>query len=395
MSTAPGWRSESRGARLVASVIPRDTCRRRSSWTATLLLGTLFAVLMAGFGAVTERVETRSHHLSCRIAIDGDLAGGERFLEDLTIERLALTPSTDAARDVTDSVAAAGITLPANLDQRLNAGEPVEIPLYYRARHDNSVTAYNTMVLRIGEIENGLLNRALPRTSRTVELREQLVASDPRVNRLQLARTLAALAAMLCLGVVSSVSAVCGAGREERTTEPLLVLPMSRRALAAGIAIGAYPVAAAQLVAAVVVLIGVSALPTAGLSQPWGSVASMLAFGVPAALLLGLLAAATGCLAGCLGTGSDDTVGLGDFLALPFVLVGVVLLLVPDLASTPLTYSLPAVGPALALRDGISGSLPVWGGLVAVVSTVAWSAGLVSVAARRIGDERRILRPTS
>jgi ABC-type Na+ efflux pump permease subunit len=200
---------------------------------------------------------------------------------------------------------------------------------------------------------------------------------------------------MMCLGVVSSVAAVFGSGRERRTAEPLLLLPMTRRMLAAGITVGAYPVAATQLVAAVTVLVCVSALPVAGLGQPLDSALSMLAYGVPTALLLGLIAAATGCLAGSLGTGSDDAVGLGDFLSLPFILVGVMLLLEPELPSTALTYSIPALGPALALRDGISGSLTPPGTVLVLVTTVGWSGLLVGLASRWVGDERRILRSTS
>lgn len=388
-------RSEARSALLVAAVTLRDTLRRRSSWTATLALGALFAVVMAGFGAVTDRVEARSLRISYRVAVDGDIEGGHRFLEDLAIDRLALTPSEDAARDVTESVASAGIRLPERLDERLDRGEPVEIPLYYRARHDNSVTAYNTLVLRIGELENQRLGRAAGDEPTVVDLEEHLVASDPRVSRLQLARTLAALSTMMCLGVVSSVAAVFGSGRERRTAEPLLLLPMTRRMLAAGITVGAYPVAATQLVAAVTVLVCVSALPVAGLGQPLDSALSMLAYGVPTALLLGLIAAATGCLAGSLGTGSDDAVGLGDFLSLPFILVGVMLLLEPELPSTALTYSIPALGPALALRDGISGSLTPPGTVLVLVTTVGWSGLLVGLASRWVGDERRILRSTS
>ncbi|MCX7619838.1 MAG: ABC transporter permease [Acidimicrobiales bacterium] len=388
--------SDVRAAFLVAGLTLRDSARRRSGWMATLLLGALFAAMVAGFGAVTERVEQRARTISFRVALDGDLSGAERFLAELATDRLALTASEDAPGDVTRGVASAGVRLPPRLDDRLDQGENAEIELFYRSRHDNSVTAYNTIVVRLAEIENQRLERQiLGSAAPAVRFEEHLVAADPRISRLQFSRTLAALVATLCLGVVSSVAAVFGAGRESRSAEPLLVLPMSRRALAAGIALGSYPTAASQLLAAVVVLTCVSALPTAGLGQSLSSVTSMLAYGVPTALLLGVLAAATGCLAGSIGTGSEDAVGLGDFLSVPFILVGVVLLLRPDIAANGLTYAVPAMGPALALRDSISGSLTISGACIAVVTTLLWSALLILLASRWIGDERRLLRPTN
>ena len=57
----------------------------------------------------------------------------------------------------------------------------------------------------------------------------------------------------------------------------------------------------------------------------------MFVGGTAASFVLALVATAFGCLAGSLGTGSDDAVSMGDLVSIAFVLVGVTIYLVPGL----------------------------------------------------------------
>ena len=61
-------------------------------------------------------------------------------------------------------------------------------------------------------------------------------------------------------------------------------------------------------------------------------------------------------------------------------------------AMTPITSALPILGPALALRDGVSGDLSPLDATIAIATTVGWFAALTAAATRRVGDERRVLR---
>ncbi|MEZ5142979.1 MAG: ABC transporter permease [Acidimicrobiales bacterium] len=383
---------------LVARFTARDYLRRPGAWLTTLLTGVLFALLAAGAASVSQRVQDRAERISFAVAVEGDRDGATRFLADLDDPRLVLRPSSDAAAEVTASKASSGLVLPDRLDERVAAGEPTELRVFYRAGNDNSQASLNTVALRLQAVEEGdlvaVLERAGAAVPSAVGLEEREVRQDERVNRRQISRTLAALVCLLCLGVVSSVAALAGSGREHRSAEPMLVLPLRRAALTAGSALGVFPLVSIQLFAAVAIVVGATGLPLVGLAQPAGAIAGMLVTALPAAALLGLLATGAGGLAGVIGTGTDDAVSLGDFFAVPFVAVGVVLFLQPDLPSSVATMAVPILGAALVLRDGVAGDLSALHAVVAATTTAAWLALLLWLAARRVDDERRVLRAT-
>ncbi len=381
---------------LVARFVARDYLRRPGAWVTTVLTGALFALFAAGGAAVTDRVQERAEGISYRVAVEGDREGAAHFLDRLADPRLVLTPTDDAAAAVTAAQASTGMVLPPGLDERIAAGEPTELKIFYRGGNDNSQTARNTLALRLQAVEEDALGDVV-RTADlavpgTVALEEQEVRRDERLNRVQTARALSALVCLLCLGVVSAVASLAGSGREQRSAEPLLVLPLRRSSLTTGLALGAFPLVSLQLFVAVAIVVGSTALPLPALSQPPGQVVAMLATGLVAAALLGLLASAAGGLAGVIGTGTDDAVSLGDFFAVPFVAVGILVFLVPTLPMTPLTSLVPILGPALALRDGVAGELSLFDATIATAATVAWFAALTAVATGRVGDERRVLR---
>ena len=381
---------------LVSRFVAREHLRRPGAWVTTLLTGALFALFAVGGAAVSNRVQERAEGISFRVAVEGDREGATRFLERLADPRLVLTPSGDAAGDVTAARASTGIVLPPGLDERIAAGEPTELKVFHRGGNDNSQTARNTLALRLQAVEEAALGdvvRSADLTvAGTVALEEQEVRRDERLNRIQTARALAALVCLLCLGVVSAVASLAGSGRDQRTAEPLLVLPLRRSSLTTGLALGAFPLVSLQLFVAVAIVVGATALPLDGLAQPPGALAPMLATGLLGAALLGLLASAAGGLAGVVGTGTDDAVSLGDFFAVPFVAVGILVFLVPTFPMTPATSALPILGPALALRDGVSGDLSPLHATIAIATTVGWFAALTAAATRRVGDERRVLR---
>ena len=109
-------------------------------------------------------------------------------------------------------------------------------------------------------------------------------------------------------------------------------------------------------------------------------------------MLLAVLAAAVGTLAGVLGAGSEDAVSIGDLLSVPFVAVAALYFLAPDAVSGPVAWVLPILGPVTAMRDGVLGTLTVVEAVVVVVSGVGWIAAVVALATARIADERRVLR---
>lgn len=382
-------------ARLVAGITFRDLLRRPGGWVATLLTAGLFALLVGSVGLSNDRVQDRIETRSFRIAIGGDLDGAARVRELLKTSRFVLAPVADVSAEVTNSRASAGIWFPDDTDRHLDAGEPVEVQLFSRQSQPLSVEAVNLLGVRLQEIElirvadaNGtqISTGGGPDVS-VIEL-----PRDERLNRLQLARQLAPIAALLCIGAVTSVAAVLGSAREKRSIEPLLVLPLHRRSIALGIALGAYPLAALQIIAAVILLVLTAAVPGSALQQPGPTLVAMLIAGVGSALLLALVAAAFGNFAGALGTGTDDAVSLGDLVSVLFVVVGVICFTMPTVGENPLFNLIPIFGQVLLIRDTVSGSFSVLDIMAATASAVATFAILVRASGSRLDEERRLAR---
>jgi ABC-type Na+ efflux pump permease subunit len=386
------------GARLVAGITFRDLARRPGGWVATLLTAMLFAMLVGALGLTSERVQERAENRSFKVALGGDTDGAARTIEALKTPRLAFVPSTDVSADVTESRASAGIDFPPDTDRRLESGDKdIEVRMYQRQSSNVSNEAFNTLAVRLQEVE---LTRVAEAHGQTVsfgggpEIATIDLPRDERLNRLQLARQLAPIAALLCIGVVTSVAAILGAARERRSIEPLLVLPIERRSIALGIALGAYPLACVQIVAAVILLVLTVAIPGSATHQPPATTVTMLVMGVIAALVLALVATGFGCLAGALGTGSDDAVSLGDLVSVLFVVVGVVVFSAPTIGTGSWPYAVPILGQIILMRDLVNGSFAVLDVTLAVASAVATFAWLVRVAGNRLDEERRLGRAT-
>ncbi len=378
----------------MAAVTFRDLLRRPGGWVATLLTAALFAVLVGAVGLSNDRVTDRADSRSFKIAMGGDLDGAARTIEQLQSPRLVFLTSDDPSTDVTRSQASAGISFPEGTDRRLDAGETVELKLYSRASASVSQEAFNTLAVRVQEVE---LERLAASRGERADVGGGPVVSvielprDAQLNRIVLARQLAPIAALLCIGIVTSVAAVLGAARERRSIEPLLVLPLERTSIAFGIALGAYPLACVQILAAVALLILTAAIPGSSYHQTPGALAAMLGAGLLSSFLLALVATGFGSLAGALGTGSDDAVSLGDLVSVLFVVVGVVAFTSPTIDGSWL-YAVPILGQVLLVRDTVSGSFVPIDVLLATASAVATFWFLVRFSGNRLSDERRIAR---
>ena len=380
---------------LIAGLARREVGRRPGAWLATMLTGVLFAGLLLLVGLVSGRVQDRAEERSFKVAVGGDVAGASTFLERLgASDRIVVAERDEPVDEVIERRAATGLTLPEGLDAELVAGRPVELAVAYRLGDPLSYEALVTVLAQVQDIEVTVLTdgRSVPPPALTAEV--DAVLRDERVARVQLGRQVGAVAALLCLGVVSAVAAVFGAARERRALEPLLVLPLRRRAVAGGVAAGTLPVASLQVLAGVALLVATAAVPTSTYHQPIGTLVAMLAGGAAASLLLAVLACAVGAVAGSLGSGTDDAVSLGDLLALPFVVVGIVLFVRAGMVASPAWCAVPGLGQALVVREAVAGTLDVGEALAAVVSTVLTAWALVALAGWLLADEQRLLRAT-
>lgn len=381
-------------ARLVAALTFRDLLRRPGGWVATLLTGVLFAVLLGALGLTGERVQDRAEGRSFKVAIGGDLDGAARTIDALRIDRLVLIPDDDVEAAVTNSETSAGIVFPDDVDRRVDAGDPVELQIFRRESQNNSEEAFRTIAIRLQEIELARLEGRSVAASAATEDLEVVISElprDERITRIQLARQLAPIGALLCIGVVASAAAVLGAARERRAIEPLLALPLQRASIALGISMGTFPVACLQVLAAIALLVLTAAIPATIGHQPLPTVLAMLGAASASSLLLAMLATGAGVYAGAIGTGTDDAVSLGDLLSVPFVVVGVVVFAAPTIGGS-YAFAIPILGGALVLRDSVAGTFHPLDIALATASTVAVAAALVGAAGRALDDERRVVR---
>jgi ABC-type Na+ efflux pump permease subunit len=369
--------------RLVAGLTLRDLRRNVGAWRLPALSSLLFAVLFVGSAAVTSALQERADDLEFAVAVDGAVDGAPLVLEQLDATRLRITEEPDAGAAVREVDATVGLTLPPDLDERLLAGEAVTLGLSQRASQNISQEGTGWVLVTLSQVAG---------RDPVATITEVDVNDDGAVARRSFGRTVAALTAFLTLGVVTSVAAIIGGTRDRRGVEPLLVTPVSRTAISGGTALGAMPMAVLYVGVGLGVLLLTAALPLPSLGQP----ASVLLDGAPVTALvvvaMAALGAGFGVVAGALGGGSSDAMGTGDLLAMPLAALGVLLLLVPDLATTPGLAAVPGLGVLLVLRDCLSGSVSPSELVIALASTLLAALALVWLGGRLLGRERNVRR---
>lgn len=381
---------------LLAGVARREVSRRPGAWLATALTGAMFAGLLLMVGVVSDRVQDRAEDRSFKVAVGGDVDGATELIDRLEADdRIVVAFDDDPVAMVTEQRASAGLVLPEGVDGAVAAGEPVELFLSYRSGNAVSFEALTTMLAVVQQVEVDVLTAGVEVPPPTLTVSVDSLLRDERVGRIQLARQVGAVAALLCLGVVTAVAGVLGAAREHRALEPMLVLPLRRRSVAAGVALGTLPVASLQVLAGVVLLVLTAAVPSSTYHQPPAVLGAMVVGGALASLLLTVVACAVGAVAGALGTGTDDAVSLGDLLALPFVVVGIALFAGGGMEASAGLCLVPGLGQALLVREAVAGTADPAEVAAAATSAVLTALALVALAGRFLGDERRLLRATS
>lgn len=375
--------------RLVSGLTRRDLSRNIGTWRIPLASSALFAFLFVNSAFITSAGQDQAAGLTYSVAVDGDLPGGGQFLTELDRQRFEVEPAQggSAAEDVQDAEVTVGLTLPADLDERIAAGQPITMPVHQRTRDNVSQEATGWLLVFMSE-RYGIAGTV----PGGIVIDEHDIADDADANRDQFARMFAALAAFLALGTVTSVASILGGTRDRRGAEALLVLPVPRTAIAGGTAAGAWPLNAAQVVVGLLALLSVALLPFPTLSQPLGTLVPALPPTVLAAALLAAFGGGLGVVAGALGGGSSDTMSVGDLLAMPLAALGIALLVSPELPSDTPAMVVPGLGPLLLLRDAVLGRATIGDAALATVGTGIGAALLVLAAGRLLRSERNVRR---
>jgi hypothetical protein len=368
----------------VAGLTVADLSRNVGAWRLPLLTSGLLALVFLSSAALTGEIRDRAASATFRIAVDGDLDGGASLLDGLDGGDLVIEAADDAAGMVTGDEVTASLTLPVDADALLESGEPVELTIARRETQHNSVNGSNRLIAR--------LHVLLGTPNRSLFTDEVDISEDAEASRDRFARSVGGFSAFLLLGVVTATAGVLGRTRERRGAEPLLVLPVARRAITTGIALGAMPMAVAFVGTGMAVLLAASMLPLATLGQPAAVLVAALPDVAVATVVLAALGAALGVTAGAAGGGSDDSIGLGDLLTMPVLGLGLALLALPDLPTNAVTLSVPGLGPMLVLRDALLDQGSLVATLWACTATLLSSAALVAAGALALRGERNVRR---
>jgi ABC-type Na+ efflux pump permease subunit len=373
---------------LVGRLTARDLRRNVSTWRIPILSSALFSLLFLSTAFTTDRSQTTAAAMQFSLAVEGDVGGATELLAALDASRFALEPGADAEQAVEDGDAALGVRLPPQVDASLAAGDAVELALYQRGDHNLSQEAMAWFLLTLDQAHG----EARAGVDGALTIDEVDIADDDAVNRDQFARTYAALVAFIALGVITSVASILGGTRDRRGAEALLVLPLPRRAIATGVAGGACPLGVVQVSIGALGLLLVGLLPLPTLGQSAAVVAGAVPGTLLAAAMLTATCAALGVVAGALGGGSADSVGVGDLLAMPLAAIGVALLIVPDLPDAAVLFAVPLLGPLLLVREAVLGAASALDATLALAGTAAATFLLLVLGGRMLGAERNVRR---
>lgn len=267
--------------------------------------------------------------------------------------------------------------------------------------HDGASDIANEAAARAWRASNKLVRLT------ALERRETLLSSDPALGldleAVDVAndadKSSAAIGRLLPLllvfsilagGSIAALAAFCGE-RENGTLETLLVQPVSSLAVARGKFAAVCVAALATLLANALSLLMCVALGLEGDLLPSGTLnPARLALGavvfLPALVLL--------CAVLAFVSGHAKSFREGQHYIVPLNLVAMLpaaIAMMPDVALDPLLAAVPITGPALALRDALSGNLRLGLGLWMFIANTLW-AHLVLRRLARILDAERIFQ---
>ncbi len=382
---------------LVARAELRDYLRHPQAIRDLVLLPLLLLLLaFVPLAFVVDRVLGSLERTEFDLVVEGDLAAAPGLTEHLAGTDFTVTHVHDAAARVRQDRALVGLRIepPA-------AGSPPGAPprvTVLAFDPDGGVRfAVGALRLRLWQWSQDVTEQALhaaaapPELARPVEITIDAFAGTPAGTRMSIGFAVPALLVFQLSALATATVGRVGPRRGRQVLEAQLVLPLSRWALAAGKGVAGAVIGLIGSLA-LLVLLGVPLVVALTIAGGGPRVPLTAAPGVAAgALALAGLFTAAGLALGLRARSESEE----TFSSLAVVLAavgGVALLLVfeghlPDAAAW-----LPGLGAVAVIRGAIIGGAGLGPAVIGVATTLAATVALVAAAARRLGDDRQVLR---
>lgn len=359
----------------------------------------IFIAVISAPVLLIRQAEARERTSVFTVAVEGDVDAVPGLAAALDRAPFRLERSDDASRRLAAEAVPIGIVVPDDASQRVAAGDAVRLRVLVFSTQDVSERAGPALGRRIAELRRSESERRLreagaPETLAAplrIELAD-LATTSPEGLRFGLAQALPALLLVQLFGLIQVSEDRLAGAKDKRTLEALLVLPLRRRELLAGVG-GAAAVVGA--LSALIVFIPLSVVSSTAIASIGRSLAG------PLDLVVTLVCGAAGVAAVMtslgLFIGARATSGTEGSTVLTIVQVAIFGLIAAspffaEVDAAGPVLAVPVIGPLLYMREGVAAGPNAPATAVMLAGQLAVAAMLLRLAERSLGEERSVVR---
>jgi ABC-type Na+ efflux pump permease subunit len=383
--------------RLVAAAELRDYLRHPQALRDLVLLPLLLLMLaFVPLAFVVDRLLASVERTEFDLVVEGDLGAAPGLAEHLAGTDFTVAYVDDAAAHVRDDRSLVGLRIEPPPDDAGPSAPPL-VTIVAFDPEGGPRYAIGALRLRLWQWSQDVTAAELdgagadPDLARPLEVAIDAFAGTPAGTRMSVGFALPALLVFQLSALATATVGRVGPRRGRQVLEPQLVLPLRRWVLAAGKGVAGAVIGLVGSLA-LLVLLGVPLVAVLTLAGGGPRVPITAAPGVAAgALSLAALFTTAGLALGLRARSESEETFAS--LAVVFGAVGGVALLLafeghlPDGAAW-----VPGLGAVAVIRGAILGGSPLGPTVLGVVTTLAAAGVLLALAARRLDDDRQVLR---
>lgn len=230
--------------RLVAALHLRDIRRSRALLRFLLLQPLLLLAVATILALLGDSPLPNRPVRDVTVAVEGRPADTAVFVEAFRRRGLDVKPTEDAAAEVVGRQALVGLVVPAAAAGESAAGEPARIEVTHFAQSPRSVAAAAQVEVVVAAVRDELVAARLAAAAvpasvvaRTDVALDDVATTTRRGRRTSVAAAAPGFVLLALFGVFSYAESRVTGTRVTRTLEPMLLLPIARADMAAGISL--------------------------------------------------------------------------------------------------------------------------------------------------------------